>query len=31
MRLDHGQYGRFPTRIEKVDPPRYFAYRWAGA
>jgi uncharacterized protein YndB with AHSA1/START domain len=29
MRLDHGQYGQFPTRIEKVDPPHYFAYRWA--
>lgn len=31
MRLDHGQYGLFPTRIEKVDPPHYFAYRWASA
>jgi len=31
MHLDHGQYGRFPTRIEKVDPPHYFAYRWASA
>jgi len=31
MRLDHGQYGKFPTRIEKVDPPHYFAYRWASA
>jgi uncharacterized protein YndB with AHSA1/START domain len=29
MHLDHGQYGQFPTRIEKVDPPHYFAYRWA--
>ena len=29
--LDHGQYGTFPTRIEKVDPPHYFAYRWASA
>jgi uncharacterized protein YndB with AHSA1/START domain len=29
MHLDHGQYGLFPTRIEKVDPPHYFAYRWA--
>jgi uncharacterized protein YndB with AHSA1/START domain len=29
MRLDHGQHGQFPTRIEKVDPPHYFAYRWA--
>jgi uncharacterized protein YndB with AHSA1/START domain len=31
MYLDHGQYGQFPTRIEKVDPPHYFAYRWASA
>jgi len=31
MRLDHAQYGKFPTRIEKVDPPHYFAYRWASA
>src|SRR5689334_5062798 len=29
MRLDHGQYGVFPTLIVAVDPPRYFAYRWA--
>jgi uncharacterized protein YndB with AHSA1/START domain len=31
MVLDHGEYGMFPTRIEKVDPPHYFAYRWASA
>lgn len=31
MVLDHGQYGRFLTRIEKVDPPHYLAYRWASA
>jgi uncharacterized protein YndB with AHSA1/START domain len=31
MVLDHGEYGTFPTRIEKVDPPHYFAYRWASA
>jgi uncharacterized protein YndB with AHSA1/START domain len=31
MVLDHGQYGVFPTRIEKVDPPHYLAYRWASA
>lgn len=31
MMLDHGQYGVFPTRVEKVDPPHYFAYRWASA
>jgi uncharacterized protein YndB with AHSA1/START domain len=29
MVLDHGEYGVFQTRIEKVDPPHYFAYRWA--
>jgi uncharacterized protein YndB with AHSA1/START domain len=31
MMLDHGENGRYPTRIEKVDPPHYFAYRWASA
>jgi uncharacterized protein YndB with AHSA1/START domain len=31
MRLDHGQYGKFPTVIVDVDPPRYFSYRWASA
>ncbi|WP_433856215.1 SRPBCC family protein [Streptomyces kronopolitis] len=31
MHLDHGQYGQFPTTIVTVDPPRFFAYRWAGA
>lgn len=31
MVLDHGQYGLFRTRIEKVDPPHYLAYRWASA
>ena len=31
MVLDHGEYGRFPTRIEHVEPPTYFAYRWASA
>jgi uncharacterized protein YndB with AHSA1/START domain len=29
MVLDHGEYGVFQTRIEKVDPPHYLAYRWA--
>ncbi|MCO8273081.1 SRPBCC family protein [Actinoplanes sp. TRM 88003] len=29
MRLDHGQYGVFPTLIVAVEPPRYLAYRWA--
>ncbi|WP_250006981.1 SRPBCC family protein [Actinoplanes sp. M2I2] len=31
MRLDHGQYGVFPTLIVAVEPPRYLAYRWASA
>jgi uncharacterized protein YndB with AHSA1/START domain len=31
MYIDHGQHGEFPARIEKVDPPHYFAYRWASA
>ncbi len=31
MVLDDGEYGTFPTRIVKVDPPHYFAYRWASA
>jgi uncharacterized protein YndB with AHSA1/START domain len=29
MRFDHGEYGQFPTRIVKVDPPHYLSYRWA--
>ena len=31
MRLDHGEYGIFPTLIVTVDEPRHFAYRWASA
>lgn len=31
MVLDHGEHGTYPTRIEKVDPPHYLAYRWASA
>ncbi|MEU5159827.1 SRPBCC family protein [Streptomyces sp. NPDC020875] len=31
MLLDHGEYGRFPTTIVTVEPPRRFAYRWASA
>lgn len=31
MRLDHGEYGVFPTKIVKLDPPHYLAYRWASA
>ncbi|MFJ4846410.1 MULTISPECIES: SRPBCC family protein [unclassified Streptomyces] len=30
MRLDHGG-DIYPTRIVSVEPPRYFAYRWASA
>jgi uncharacterized protein YndB with AHSA1/START domain len=25
------EYGTFPVRVEKVDPPTYVAYRWASA
>lgn len=25
------QYGEFPVRVEKVQPPTYLAYRWASA
>ena len=25
------QYGDFPVRVEKVQPPTYLAYRWASA
>ena len=31
MVLDHGEYGTFLTRIDIVDAPRRFAYRWASA
>jgi uncharacterized protein YndB with AHSA1/START domain len=31
MRLDHGECGVFPTKIVKLDPPHYLAYRWASA
>ena len=31
MILDHGEHGTFPTRIETVQPPNRFAYRWASA
>ncbi|WP_328581206.1 SRPBCC family protein [Streptomyces sp. NBC_00370] len=31
MVLDHGEYGVFRTTVVTVDPPRYFAYRWASA
>ncbi|GAA2225660.1 SRPBCC domain-containing protein [Streptomyces amakusaensis] len=29
MLLDHGEYGRFPTTVVAVDPPRRLSYRWA--
>lgn len=25
------EYGDFPVRVERVDPPTYVAYRWASA
>ncbi|WP_033438939.1 SRPBCC domain-containing protein [Saccharothrix sp. NRRL B-16314] len=25
------EYGEFPVRVEKVEPPTYVAYRWASA
>ena len=31
MWLDHGAAGTFPARIERVEPPRFFSYRWASA
>ncbi|MEB3371754.1 SRPBCC domain-containing protein [Saccharopolyspora mangrovi] len=27
----HSQHGDFPMRVEKVDPPKYLAYRWMSA
>lgn len=27
----NSEYGEFPVRVEKVDPPTYLAYRWASA
>ncbi|MER8184800.1 SRPBCC domain-containing protein [Kitasatospora sp. NPDC094015] len=29
--VEHPEYGRFPVRVEKVDPPTYLAYRWVSA
>ena len=31
MTFDHGEFGKFPTLIVTVDPPRHLAYRWASA
>lgn len=27
----NSEYGEFPVRVEKVEPPTYLAYRWASA
>ena len=27
--LNTDQYGRFPVRVDRLEPPRYAAYRWA--
>ncbi len=27
--MDAGPRGRFPVRVERLEPPRYAAYRWA--
>lgn len=27
----NAEYGEFPVRVEKVEPPTYLAYRWASA
>ena len=31
MVAHHDEYGDFPVRVEKVQPPTYLAYRWASA
>src|SRR5215813_14046888 len=31
MVAHNAHHGDFPVRVEKVDPPRYLAYRWASA
>ncbi|MCW2861655.1 MAG: polyketide cyclase [Actinoallomurus sp.] len=31
MVAKNAEYGDFPVRVEKVDPPTYLAYRWASA
>lgn len=31
MLAKNPEYGEFPVRVEKVDPPTYLAYRWASA
>lgn len=27
--IDTASYGRFPVQVERLEPPRYAAYRWA--
>ena len=27
--IETEQYGHFPVRVDRLDPPRYAAYRWA--
>jgi uncharacterized protein YndB with AHSA1/START domain len=29
--VKHAQHGEFPVRVEKMEPPRYVAYRWVSA
>ncbi|MFI6600598.1 SRPBCC domain-containing protein [Nonomuraea sp. NPDC050536] len=31
MLAKNPQYGDFPVRVEKVEPPTYLSYRWASA
>jgi uncharacterized protein YndB with AHSA1/START domain len=31
MVATNAEYGDFPVRVEKVEPPTYVAYRWASA
>jgi uncharacterized protein YndB with AHSA1/START domain len=31
MVATNAEYGDFPVRVEKVEPPTYLAYRWASA
>jgi uncharacterized protein YndB with AHSA1/START domain len=31
MLAKNPEYGEFPVRVEKVQPPTYLAYRWASA
>jgi uncharacterized protein YndB with AHSA1/START domain len=29
--VENAEYGDFPIRVEKAEPPTYLAYRWASA